>query len=97
MNSNTTGIDGLSRSGASELARMIEKYWHDKGYLVKCRVESLTLTLPRSKRKAEPAEGEEEKSAPQQNLSLCCLRSDMVNGMPPHRLPEGDRPLRFDL
>jgi len=34
------GMDYLSRSGAQELARMIERYWHDRGFrAVRARVE----------------------------------------------------------
>ncbi len=37
-------MDNLSRNGAAELARRIERYWHDRGFsAVRARVVSLGI------------------------------------------------------
>jgi hypothetical protein len=91
-------IDGLSRDGASELAHMIEKFWRDKGWLVKCEVERFSINPSKSKKKPHPmvigADTDDEVTVAaetklRESTSNCwCVRSNMVNGWPRYRLPE---------
>jgi hypothetical protein len=58
-------LDNLTEVGASELARRIETYWGDRGFVVSCRIEPVYLGAGSSALRAEPIS---------QRAHLCKLR-----------------------
>ena len=60
--------NNMTRTGAQKLAKRIERYWRNKGFgQVKVEIEMMGEIIPE-------VEGVE---------PLYCVRSNLVNGMPP--------------
>ena len=67
--------DWLTQDGARALARRIEHYWRERGWVARCEVAAITFVRPGKKQ-----------AAPDQPTSVYGIRSDLLNGWPRARI-----------